>query len=190
MARGPELRTNRLVLRRWREADLPFLAAINSDPDVMEHLTGLLTEDETSEFIESLEAHFEEHGFGLWALELTLTKQIIGYAGLSVPTFEAHFTPAVEVGWRLSKDHWGSGYVTEAARSALSFGFETADLEEVVSFAVPANRRSTRVMERLGMTHDPEDDFDHPRLAEDSPLRRHVLYRMSADHWAETNRRY
>lgn len=156
----------------------------------MEHFTGLLTEDETSEFIDRVEAHFEEHGFGLWALELELTKEVIGFAGLSVPTFEAHFTPAVEVGWRLSKDHWGSGYVTEATRVALAYGFETSDLDEIVSFAVPANTRSTRVMERLGMTHDPEDDFDHPLLPEDSPLRRHVLYRMSADRWTQLNRRY
>ena len=155
----------------------------------MEHFTGLLTEDETSELIERLEAHFEEHGFGLWALELTLTKAIIGYAGLSIPTFEAHFTPAVEVGWRLSKDHWGSGYVTEAARAALAYGFETSGLDEIVSFAVAANTRSTQVMERLGMTHHSKDDFDHPGLPEDSPLRRHVLYRMSADQWAQANRR-
>ena len=189
MTRGPQLRTNRLVLRRWLSDDLPLLAAINSDPDVMEHFPELLDEAETTRFIEDLEAHFEQHGFGLWALQHRLTGEVIGFAGLSVPTFEAHFTPAVEVGWRLAKHHWGNGYVTEAARAALAYGFETADLEEIVSMAVTANIRSTKVMERLGMTSDPEDDFDHPRLAEDSPLRRHVLYRMSSDRWAQLNRR-
>ena len=180
---GPQLKTNRLILRRWRDSDLPLFAAINSDPEVMKHFPKKLDRDETAQFIERIEADFDEHGFGLWALELELGGEMIGFAGLDVPRFEAHFTPAVEVGWRIARHHWGNGYATEAARAALDFGFNQAELEEIVSFAVPANVRSTRVMERIGMTHDPSDDFDHPNQPEGSPLRRHVLYRMSADRW-------
>ena len=122
----------------------------------------------------------------LWAVELSLTGDFIGFTGLAVPGFEAAFMPAVEIGWRLSPQYWGSGFAPEASREAMRFGFEISGLEEIVSFTVPANRRSCRVMERIGMTHDPEDDFDHPSLEHDSVLKRHVLYRMDADRWAES----
>jgi len=127
--------------------------------------------------VDRIETRFEEHGFGLWAVELADGKPFIGFVGLAVPAFEAHFTPAVEVGWRLAAEHWSRGYATEAARAALDYGFTTAGLDEIVSFTVPANSRSRAVMERLGMTHDPADDFDHPRIEPGHPLRRHVLYR-------------
>ncbi len=162
---------------------------MNADPDVMEHFPEMLDRDETAKLIERIETQFEEQGFGFWALELVLGGEMIGYTGLNVPRFEAHFTPAVEVGWRLAKHHWGKGFASEAARAALDFGFDEAGLDEIVSFAVPANTRSIGVMERIGMTHDPADDFDHPRQPEESPLRRHVLYRMTAQRWAELNRR-
>jgi len=128
---------------------------------------------------------FAEHGFGLWAVEVVGVAPFIGYVGLSIPRFEAHFTPAVEVGWRLASAYWGQGYATEGARAALEAGFTQFGLKEIVSFTVPATARSRRVMERIGMTHDPADDFDHPRLAEGDPLHRHVLYRIGRAQWRQ-----
>ncbi|MGB7859195.1 MAG: GNAT family N-acetyltransferase [Acidimicrobiia bacterium] len=184
MVPGPELQTQRLVLRRWRDDDLDGFAAINADPVVMEYFASTLSREETANFIVRIEHQFHEHGYGLWALELASTRKLIGYTGLWIPGFDAPFTPAVEVGWRLARDSWGNGYATESAKAVLTFGFDHAGLDEIVSFTIPANKRSSAVMERLGMTHDPRDDFDHP-LVEDQRLRRHVLYRISARRWAQ-----
>ena len=174
----PALETRRLKLRRWREDDLEAFAAINADPEVMEHFPGPLSRRESDELVEKIEAGFEANGFGLWALEVRAGGEFIGFTGLDVPGFEADFMPAVEVGWRLVRSAWGNGYATEAARTAVSFGFEEVGLAEIVSFTTPANRRSRAVMERIGMSHDPRDDFDHPGLPAGHPLRRHVLYRL------------
>ena len=176
-----ELRTERLLLRRWRESDREPFAAMNSDPEVMHHFPAPSTRQESDAFIDRIEAGFDIWGFGLWAVEVPGVAEFIGFTGIWPVGFDAHFTPAIEVGWRLARAGWGRGYATEAARAALEFGFEQAGLEEIVSFTIPANVRSTAVMERLGMTHDPTDDFDHPNLPADSPLRRHVLYRKRAD---------
>ncbi len=181
-----EIHTERLVLRRWRDSDREPFAAMNADSAVMEHMTGLLSREESDAFIDRVEQGFEIWGFGLWALEVPGVADCIGFTGLWPPSFDAHFTPAVEVGWRLAREHWGRGYATEAAAAALDFGFDEAGLGEVVSFTIPANVRSIAVMERLGMTHNPADDFDHPRLPAGSPLRRHVLYRMRAERWRMT----
>ena len=131
----------------------------------------------------SVEEHWAEHGFGLWAVERLEDRAFLGFTGLSTPSFAADFTPAVEVGWRFAHAAWGHGFATEAADAALAFGFQRLALDEIVSFTAAANARSRRVMERLGMTHDPADDFDHPRLAEEDALRHHVLYRLSAQAW-------
>jgi RimJ/RimL family protein N-acetyltransferase len=176
----PELSTPRLKLRRWRPGDREPFAALNADPEVMEHFPRPLTRAESDSLLEGIEAGFERDGFGLWAVEVSETGELAGFTGLATPSFDAHFTPAVEVGWRLSRPSWGNGYATEAGRAALAFGFEQLGLEEIVSFTTVANRRSRAVMERLGMTRDPGDDFDHPLLAEEDPLRRHVLYRADA----------
>ena len=125
-------------------------------------------------------AHFAKHGWGLWAVEVKDKEPFIGYVGLQWVPFEAHFTPAVEVGWRLSRAHWGHGYATEAARAAIDFAFAEAGLEEVVAMTVPANVRSQRVMERIGMMRDEGGEFDHPRVPDGHPLKRHILYRMRA----------
>ena len=146
----------------------------------MEHFPAPLSRRQSDELIERIEAEFEANGFGLWALELRATGEFLGFAGLAVPAFEAHFTPAVEVGWRLARSAWGNGYATEAGRAVLDFGFGEAGLSEVVSFTTVANRRSRAVMERLGMSHDPDDDFDHPGLPPGHRQRRHVLYRIAA----------
>jgi len=173
------LETERLLLRRWRPSDRAPFAELNADTKVAEFLPGTLTREESDAFAARIEAHFERHGFGLWAVEIPGVASFAGVVGLSVPRFEAHFTPCVEIGWRLAAEHWGKGYATEGARAALDFGFDVLGLEEIVSFTVPGNLGSRRVMEKLGMTHDPEEDFDHPLLPKGHPLRRHVLYRVA-----------
>jgi len=173
-----ELRSERLILRRWRDSDrLPF-RQLNADPRVMEFFPEPLSAEASDALIDRAQEHFNRHGFGPFAVELIETNAFIGFIGLSIPAFDAHFMPAVEIGWRLAFEHWGKGLATEGARAAVDFGLNDLGLEQVVSFTVSDNLRSRRVMERLGMMHDPADDFDHPRLPEDHPLHRHVLYRI------------
>ncbi len=145
----------------------------------MEHFPGLVEPAASHALVGRIDAHFREHGFGLWAVEVTGGAPFIGFAGLCYPSFEAAFTPCVEVGWRLCRDAWGHGYATEAATAALACGFGTLGLREILSFTVLANRRSWRIMEKLGMRRDPAGDFDHPRLPPGHPLERHVLYRVT-----------
>ena len=171
------LTTPRLHLRRWRPGDLPAFAALNADPRVMEFFPKPLSRAESDAMVARIKDLFDRRGFGLWAVEVPGVAEFIGFVGLWTPNFEAHFTPCVEVGWRLAREHWGRGYATEAARGALDFGFGPLGLLEIVSMTVPANRRSWGVMERIGMTRSPVDDFDHPNLPEGHPLRRHMLYR-------------
>lgn len=174
----PEIDTPRLRLRGWREADLAPHAAMNADPEVMRYMPSPLSRDESDALVRRIEDHFVAHGFGLWAVEETTSGEWVGFVGLAVPSFEAAFTPCVEVGWRIARAHWGRGLASEAARAAVDFGFERAGLPEIVSFTVPANTASRRVMEKIGMERDPHDDFDHPRLPNGHPLQRHVLYRL------------
>ena len=174
-----ELRTQRLLLRRWLPADREPFAALNADPRVTEFLPATLAREASDALAARIEEHFESNGFGLWAVEAPGIASFVGFTGLSIPAFDAHFTPCVEIGWRLAAPFWGRGYATEAARAALGFGFQHLPLSEIVSFTVPGNLRSQRVMEKLGMRRDPEDDFDHPALPESHPLRRHVLYRIA-----------
>jgi RimJ/RimL family protein N-acetyltransferase len=177
--------TKRLILRHWRDSDRELFARLNGDPRVMEFMPRILSKEESDALAERIEAHFRQHGFGLYAAELRQIGEFIGCIGLNVPSFEARFTPCVEIGWRLAADHWERGLATEGARAILGYGFEVLGLNEVVSFTVPANVRSRRVMEKLGMRHDPDDDFDHPRLPENHPLRPHVLYRLRRSDWEE-----
>ncbi len=174
----PELQTARLSLRRWIEADREPFAALNADPVVMEYFPDLLTRQQSDSLIEEIESGFEQCGFGLWAVEVRATGTFIGFTGLNEPSLETHFTPAVEVGWRLARAAWGEGYATEAARASIAFGFEEVGLDQIVSFTSAENMRSRAVMERIGMTRNPEDDFEHPDLPSAHPLRRHVLYRI------------
>ena len=153
---------------------------MNADPRVMAFFPRTYTLDECAEGLARIRAHFLAHGFGLWAVSVTGGAPFVGMIGLAVPGFEAAFTPCVEVGWRLAVAHWGRGYATEGARAALDYGFERAGLREIVSFTTVENHRSRRVMERLGMHRNPEEDFMHPSLPEGHPLRPHVLYRLSA----------
>jgi ribosomal-protein-alanine N-acetyltransferase len=174
----PTLATHRLRLRPWKLADLPAFAALNADPRVMEFFPNVLDNAESDALAMRIGEHFECHGFGLWAVEVVDVADFIGYVGLAVPRFEAHFTPCVEIGWRLAYEHWGRGYASEGARAAVDFAFGPLALDQIVSMTVPANVRSRRVMECLGMARDPSDDFDHPNLTAGHPLIRHVLYRL------------
>jgi ribosomal-protein-alanine N-acetyltransferase len=171
------LRTERLILRRWQEQDLEPFAALNADPEVMHHFPSTLTRPESDAMVERIEKQFDERGYGLWAVEVVGDAPFIGFIGLAYQSFPAHFTPAVEVGWRLAKAHWGNGYAPEGARAALDFAFDVLGLDEVVSMTTVANDKSRRVMEKIGMTCDPADDFDHPNVTNER-IRPHVLYRI------------
>lgn len=178
MSAGPELRTERLLLRRWRDQDRDPFAALNTHPAVVEFLAGPLSRSESDALIERIEQAFDERGYGWWAVEVPGEAPFVGFVGLAPVAFEAGFTPAVEIGWRLDPQWWGRGLATEAARAALAYAFDVVELDEVVSFTAVANIRSRRVMERLGMTRDPADDFAHPGLPVDHALVEHVLYRV------------
>jgi len=168
------LRTERLVLREWRDEDREPFAALNADPAVMEHFPARLSRAESDASVERIRAHFAREGFGLWALETTHAP-FLGFAGLARPVFRPD---VVEIGWRLARPHWGHGYATEAARSALRYAFDVLHLDEIVAFVVPGNTRSQQVMTRLGMTRDPAADFDHPNIPAGHPLQPHWLFRL------------
>lgn len=170
-----DLRTDRLLLRHWRESDLEPWAALNADPAVREHFPTVETREQSAESMALIAAALTERGWGLWALEVLDTGEFIGFTGLN-PVRGLPFE-GVEVGWRLARAAWGHGYAAEAARAALTYAFSVLELPEVVSFTSTTNVRSQAVMRRIGMTHDPADDFDHPRVPP-GPLRRHVLYRI------------
>jgi len=140
----------------------------------------ILSVDESDRLIDRIEEHFEEHDFGLCAVELRRDHSFIGFVGLFTPSFKTAFTPCIEIGWRLSAGHWGHGLATEGARSIVRYALETKSIERLISFTVPNNLRSRRVMEKLGMTCNPREDFDHPNLPDGHPLRRHVLYRLQS----------
>jgi RimJ/RimL family protein N-acetyltransferase len=174
------LLTERLVLRGWLADDRPAFAALNADPEVMKHFPACLDRAESDALIDRIESHFEQHGYGLFAVERKGDPGLVGFVGLNRVDFEAHFTPAVEIGWRLARESWGEGIASEAAAACLRFAFTELALPQVVSFTTPANERSQAVMQRIGMTRNPLDDFDHPKLAAGHAMRRHVLYRSRA----------
>jgi RimJ/RimL family protein N-acetyltransferase len=178
MASVSDIHTDRLLLRGWRDSDREPFARINRDSMVMEFFPAPLSAQESSTLFDRIQSHFADHGFGLWAAELRETSGFIGYIGLAVPRFEAAFTPCVEIGWRLDAAHWGTGLATEGAKAVARHAFDVLRLNELVSLTVPANVRSRRVMEKLGMTCDPSEDFDHPMMPAGHPLRRHILYRL------------
>jgi RimJ/RimL family protein N-acetyltransferase len=178
------LQTERLVLRHWHNSDRQPFARLNADAQVMEFMPSTLSEQQSNTLVDRIEAHFQEHGFGLYAAEIRSGKRFIGYIGLSVPTFHAAFTPCVEIGWRLAREYWGQGLATEGAREIVRYAFKELNLLELVSFTVPGNTRSLRVMEKIGMIHNPNDDFDHPRLPDGHTLKRHVLYRLGLSTWS------
>jgi RimJ/RimL family protein N-acetyltransferase len=170
----------RVVLRRWRDEDRAPFAAMNGDPRVMTFFKSPLTRAQSDAMIDFVDGQIDEKGVGLWAVEVPGVAPFIGFTGLAVLRFAAHFTPCVEIGWRLAFDYWGKGYATASAQLALRYGFDVVNLDEIVSFTSTANRRSRAVMERLRMRHDPAEDFGHPEMPDDHPLRPHVLYRLAS----------
>jgi RimJ/RimL family protein N-acetyltransferase len=178
------LTTARLILRPWQTSDTEPFTAMSQDPEVMAHLLAFTSREAIAVWIQRQQAHFAKNGFGFWAIESRDTGEFMGATGLLCIAYEAHFTPAVEIGWRLARRFWGQGYVPEAARFALQFGFENLGLSEIVANTVSANHNSRRVMEKLGMFRDPADDFDHPLVPVDSPLRRQMLYRLKRESWS------
>lgn len=173
------LRTERTRLRLWRPSDREAFAALNADPRVMAYFPSTLSRLETDIVTAVIARELAEQPFGLWALEIPGVTEFAGFVGLHVPSFKAAFTPCVEIGWRLATAYWGHGYATEAARAVLAHAWDPLGLTEVVSFTAAGNAPSRAVMTRIGMRHDPDGDFDHPRVPEGHPLRRHLLYRVS-----------
>ena len=181
--------TERLLLRGWRDADLGSFAALNADPEVMAHFPSILDRAESDAMVDRIVDRMQQRGFGLWAVEVIGGPTCIGFVGLNPIPFEAAFTPALEVGWRLARSAWGRGYAPEGAREALRFGFDELGLDQIVSFTYVGNENSRRVMEKIGMHRNPADDFDHPTLLETAPhVARHVLYRVSRDEWLAIHR--
>jgi ribosomal-protein-alanine N-acetyltransferase len=181
------LQTLRLVLRPWRDDDRAAFAAMNADPEVMKHFHATLTPAQSDEAADRMCAHIAEHGWGFWAVEVPGVAPFVGIVGLMSQRFAlpGGETDWVEIGWRLARPHWGHGYAQEAAHASVDFAFRALKRPDIVAFTVPENRRSRRVMDRLGMVHDPQGDFDHPMVPETSPKRRHVLYRLTRAHWEE-----
>ncbi|MFF7726994.1 GNAT family N-acetyltransferase [Streptomyces sp. NPDC008001] len=174
----PELRTERLVLREWRDADLGPWAAMNADPEVREYFPDVLTPERSAASAARFQDDLVRRGWGWWALEVAATGEFIGFAGLDAVDEDTPFT-GVEAGWRLARAAWGHGYATEAARAVVAFGFETLGLPEILAVTTATNLRSQAVMRRIGMTRNPADDFDDPGVPE-GPLRRNVVYRLRA----------
>ncbi len=173
------IETDRLILRTFDERDIDPMSLINQDPKVCEFLPAIGTRESTAKSVHGFIDHYRDHGFSPYAVELKSTCEMIGFCGLMIPAFEAHFMPAVETGWRLASQQWNHGYATEAAKAVLQYAFEQLQLNEVVSFTAVENMRSRRVMEKIGLHHNSEDDFDHPKLEKTHPLLSHVLYRIS-----------
>ena len=173
------IRTPRLILRHWQQSDLPLFAEQNGDADVMRYLGGVLTRQESDAYVARAEEHLAANGYCKWAVEAPGVSRLIGAVGLTKVRFEASFTPAVEVAWRLNRRFWGRGYATEAARASIEDGFDRVGLSEVVAVAALGNAASLSVMERLGMARSIE--FEHPLLPTGHPLRRHVLYRLQRE---------
>lgn len=171
--------SGRLGFRNWQDADLAPFAAITADPEVMEFFPSTLSFEETAGMIVRIKEHFDRYGYGLYAVDTLHDQQFIGYIGFSHPGFEAHFTPCVEIGWRLRKAAWGQGYATEGARRCLQHAHDTLHLPLIYAFTATQNKRSENVMIKLGM--EKTEGFEHPRIAEGHPLKTHVLYRINTD---------
>jgi RimJ/RimL family protein N-acetyltransferase len=177
------IRTALLLLREWRDEDLAPFAVMNADPDVMRYFTATLARAESDALAARIRREMKEWGFGLWAVESPGEAPFIGFVGLSRPSFDAPFTPCVEIGWRLARRFWDKGYASEAAHAVLERGFGELGLREILSFTAAGNAASRRVMEKLGMARDQDEDFEHPSLPVGHPLRRHVLYRLTRERW-------
>jgi len=180
------LRTARLILRPWRDDDLAPLFAINGNPESMRYFAAAMTRAESDAWAARIRGHFAVYGWGFWVAAEAATGDFVGVVGLLTVPWQADFTPAVEIGWRIGSRFRRQGYAEEAARAALGFGFTTLCLEEIVAFTVPGNAASWKLMEKLGMA--PAGAFDHPRLPEGHHYRRHLLYRLDQTGWRDAAR--
>ena len=179
------LETDRLILRTWVDADLESMFAINQDPKVMEYFPELQDLETTKKLMIRINNHFEKYGYTVYATERKDSGEFIGFIGLFTREFESHFTPATEIGWRLSSNHWGQGFATEGAKAVLDYAFRKLKIPEIVSFTAAGNAKSIRVMQKIGLQHNEADDFEHPKLDDTSPLKRHVLYRLSREKYTQ-----
>lgn len=182
------IETARLILRTWEKEDAEAYFQINQDPKVIEFLRGPLSMDQVNEFIPAVNKHHEKHGYTLWAVELKQTGELMGFIGLNYIDWESHFTPAVEIAWRLGSQYWGKGYATEGAKASLEYGFKKCHLKEIVSFTAPVNVRSSRVMEKIGLKRDMKGDFAHPKLLASHPLSQQILYRLTVDEYLQAGK--
>ncbi len=177
------IETKRLILRTWIDTDLQPMVSINQDPKVMEYFPGLQDLETTKNFIAKVNNHFDKYGYSLYGCIRKDSNEFIGFIGLLIADFKAHFTPATEIGWRLSSKHWGQGFATEGAKAVLEHAFTWLKLPEIVSFTAMGNAKSINVMRKIGLQHNAKDDFDHPKLENNSPLNRHVLYRLKKEQY-------
>lgn len=186
------LETERLILRTWCENDLEPMFRINQDPKVMEYFPALVNKEDTLSFIDRVFKHQDEHGYSLYAVELKSTHEMIGFIGLLHrirEELDVPFNPSTEIGWRLASKYWGQGLATEGAKAVLDYAFGILDLPEIVSFTVVENKKSRRVMEKIGLTYNSNDDFDHPKVPDDSSLKQHVLYRLTKTQYIQSEER-
>jgi 3-dehydroquinate dehydratase/shikimate dehydrogenase len=177
------IKTDRLILRNWKEEDAEPFAQLNADPRVMEYFPSTLSRKESDTLLKSGYAHIKKYGWGKWAVALIDTGEFIGRIGLEEVNFQAPFSPNIELGYRIAFEYWGKGYASEGAKAVLGYGFNHLNLNEIVAFTPAQNLRSQQVMQRIGMYRDSNEDFDHPKLAEDHPLKRHFLYRLNQQQW-------
>lgn len=173
--------TDRLILRSWRESDRAQFALMNNDPDVMQYFPSTQPRDVSDKSFDKRAAHDKEHGFCFWAAELKETGAFIGFIGMEITHEGMPFAGAPEIGWRLNKEHWGLGLAPEGAKACLAYAFSHLKAREVVSFTTTNNLPSQRVMQKIGMRHEPDYDFDHPDVPDGNPLKRHVLYRITPE---------
>ncbi|MEM1283462.1 MAG: GNAT family N-acetyltransferase [Chlamydiota bacterium] len=179
---APAIKTKRLFLRQWTDDDLMQFAVMNADPEVMEYFPALLSTEESNKLAERIRTELQEKEYGFWAVEIQEGASFIGFIGLHRANFDAPFCPCVEIGWRLTKEQWGKGYATEGAKAALDYAFSNLQLPEVLSFTAEVNKRSQKVMKKIGMKHDPSGNFDHPMVPDALPIKPHVLYRLKNPH--------
>ena len=180
------IKTERLLLRQWRQSDLQPYAKLNADPRVREFFPSLQTREQSDNSAQILSENIAKYGYGFWAVSILDTDEFIGFIGIQDVPFECHFTPAVEIGWRLAHEYWGKGYATEGAKAVLRYAFQELHIPEIVAFTSVHNRSSRNVMQKIGMHHDVKDDFDHPRVEDGHWLKRHVLYRLTQVEWENT----
>lgn len=177
MKPNPSITTERLILRKWCDADIEPFVQMNSDARVMKYFPALMSRDQTLQAVERIKKHFDDYGYGWFAVDLKSTGEFIGFIGFSHPRFESYFTPCIEIGWRLKAEHWGKGLATEGAKACLQYGFEILNFDKVYSFTAEPNFPSVKVMKKIGMK--PGGEFNHPMLHHDSWLCKHLLYKVS-----------